>query len=381
MKALILGASGFFGSVVAKRLHEGGVFDGLVLASRDVAKLAPLTSEIGDGATATELDLLDDAALRAALKGVDVVVNAAGAALDTAVPVMASAASSKVSYCDIAAEVGVLLQAERLEQEQDLSGSILLVGAGFHPGVLDLLGRCAISALDEAHGVELFIVGNFPDYGDAAGFVGMFEGGWQGTEGLKTILAGVGLPATVLTGGVRKAIEPGTESRIVTSPDGFDIDFTYFASLEPLALARSHGSLSGAAIRYGAWPSDVYGPLRENARKAMSGEMGVGDALKSVFTAALKKEDRDPKIHFWAEASGLKDGRETKMRAYSNQEWASNGQMLSTTTRVLCFAAEKLAKGEVSQTGLVTAADVLSPEEVFEHLAGGRDTGLIIEEI
>ena len=378
MRTLLLGSSGFFGSMVARLLAQRDCFGSLFLASRDPSKVEGLAKDLGDKVSAVALDILDDVELRRMIATVDLVVNAAGAALDTAVPAMRAAAAAGVSYCDIAAESGVLLQAEDYQDEFLSSGATILVGAGFHPGVTDLLGQVAKANLDEVSALDYYIVGNFPDYGDANAMIGMLEGGWQGTEGLKAIMAGIGLPTTCIKNSERTIFEPGTASLSAETPDGFAVDFTYFSSLEPLALNRTHPEIQDIAIYYGAWPNEVNSVLKKTSREAMTGKKTFGEALNEVFTAAKAEYELNPKVHFWTEAKGKKDGKEVLCQVFSSEPWATNAQMIATTTGVLAFAAEKLATGSIKRKGLVTASDVLSAEEVFLHLSLGKDPALVI---
>jgi saccharopine dehydrogenase-like NADP-dependent oxidoreductase len=378
LRTLLLGSSGFFGSTVARLLAQRDCFGSLFLASRDPSKVEGLAKDLGEKVSSVALDMLDDVELRKMIATVDLVVNAAGATLDTAVPAMRAAAAAGVSYCDIAAESGVLLQAEHYQDEFLSSGATILVGAGFHPGVTDLLGQVASSNLDEVSALDYYVVGNFPDYGDANGMIGMLEGGWEGSEGLKGILAGIGLPCTYIKGSERTIVEPWTTTLRAETPDGFAIDFTYFSTLEPLALNRTHPEIPDIATYYGAWPNEINSVLKKTSREAMTGEKTSSEALKEVFTAAKAEYGLNPKVHFWVEAKGKKDGKEVRCQVFSSEPWATNAQMVATTTGVLAFAAEKLATGSIKRKGLVTAADVLSADEVFPHLSQGKDPGLVI---
>ncbi len=110
----------------------------------------------------------------------------------------------------------------------------------------------------------------------------------------------------------------------------------------------------------------------------MTGAKTSSEALKEVFTAAKAEYGLNPKVHFWVEAKGNKDGKEVRCQVFSSEPWATNAQMVATTTGVLAFAAEKLATGSIKRKGLVTASDVLSADEVFPHLSKGKDPGLVI---
>ncbi len=379
MKALVLGSSGYFGSATARRLAGNPNFEQLILASRDQSKVQGLANELGDAAQTLTLDIFDHQSLKAAAEGVDVVVNVSGATLDTAVPAMRAVAEASTPYCDIAAESGVLLQAEGVEKELDSSGTTLLVGAGFHPGVTDLLGEYAISILDEVHRLEIFIVGNLRDYDDPESAVANFDSGNQGSEALKTLFVSLGLPAYVIKDGTRALVSPREMDLPIATPDGFQIDFTGFSTLEPLAANRRHPDVKNVAILYGAWPNRVNSVLRQVSPKVVSNEMTTASAGRAMYSAALPLEDADPNVQYWVDARGKKDGKDTCCRVYSSKTWATNAHMTATTTGVVCLAAEKLASGEISPSGLVTAAEILTPKEVFSFLAEGEDPEIVVE--
>ena len=96
MRTLLLGSSGFFGSGVARLLAQRDCFGSLYLASRDPSKVEGLANELGDNVSPVAVDMLDDEALRKIIATVDLVVNAAGATFETAVPAMLAAAAAGV---------------------------------------------------------------------------------------------------------------------------------------------------------------------------------------------------------------------------------------------------------------------------------------------
>ena len=378
MRTLLLGSSGFFGSQVAKLLSERDCFGSIYLGSRDASKVEVLAAELGDNVSAITVDIFDNKELTNVVATMDLVVNAAGAALRTAVPAMRAAAAAGISYCDIAAEVDVLLEAERYQREFLSTDATILVGAGFHPGVTDLLAQAAYSNLDEVDELNLHVVGNFSDYGDADGMIAMLAEGWEGTEGLKTIQAGIGLPSTYLKDNLRTTVNPWTTTMAARTPDGVAIDFTHFSTLEPVALNRTLSNVPNIAIYYGAWPNQINPVLKQTSRAVMTDAMTSVEALKEVFIAAKNESQFGPKVHFWADAKGRKDGEEVTCQVFSSQPWATNAQMMATTTGVLAFAAEKLATGTIKKKGLMTAIDALSGDEVFQHLSQSEDPGLVV---
>ena len=87
----------------------------------------------------------------------------------------------------------------------------------------------------------------------------------------------------------------------------------------------------------------------------------------------------DLKIHFWAEAKGTKGGKPATAKVCSRSPWASNANMIATTTGILGYAAEKLAKGEIDGTGLKTASEAFAPEEIFTHLSGEYEPEVTVD--
>ena len=134
-----------------------------------------------------------------------------------------------------------------------------------------------------------------------------------------------------------------------------------------------------SAIYYGAWPNEINSVMRQVAPRAADGEIPSSSALKAIFEAAKNVSEQPPKVHFWAEAAGTLNGKKAQCKVYSEGPWATNANLIATTTGVLTFAAEKLATGSIDQRGLVTASDVLDPDEVFQHLAGSDNSGVVIQ--
>jgi short subunit dehydrogenase-like uncharacterized protein len=134
-QAMIYGASGYSGRLILERALQLGMAP--ILCGRDAGKLARLASR--HGLSHRVASLLDAEALHAALRDVDVVLNAAGPFSATAGPLVAACLRAGVHYLDISGELAVI---ERLSQQHAAArrrGVMVLPGTGFDVVASDCL--------------------------------------------------------------------------------------------------------------------------------------------------------------------------------------------------------------------------------------------------
>lgn len=137
-KLMIYGAAGYTGRMASAHAKAHGLH--LVVAGRvqNGAKLAALAEEIGVEYRLFAAD--DRAALRAALGGIDVLLNCAGPFNRTAEPLMRACIAAGVHYLDITAELDSYRIAEKLDEAAQAAGVMLLPGSG---GSVAMLGSLA----------------------------------------------------------------------------------------------------------------------------------------------------------------------------------------------------------------------------------------------
>jgi NAD(P)-dependent dehydrogenase (short-subunit alcohol dehydrogenase family) len=379
MKALIIGATGLFGSATTRLLIDSIEFDEVTVASRSQARATELADSLGDNTRACEINFDNSESLDRACALADVVVNASGPAIETCLPVMLACARVGSNYCDISAETEVLLLAEGHQKMFQDAGISLVLGAGHHPGVLDLLGMAAASSLDQARSVDLFIAGTLADYADPDTIIDAVNGGWDGSEGLKTIVASTGSPSTCIEDGARLNLTPGQRQLTTQTPDDYTLDFSHWATMEALSVQKVFPSLDRAGIYYGLWPSTAQVALVAGSTEAVAGRCRPGDVIASMFEALKADSIPGPRIHFWARAKGTLDGKPCSVTAYSPQDWASNRNIHATTTRALAWVARCLARGDLDNAGLVTCAQSFKPGEFFAALAAPDSVNLKLD--
>jgi len=379
MKALVLGATGMYGSEAARLLCSTSSFDEIYIGSRDLSKASDLAGKLGEKATPVLVDLGDLPRLDETVANVNVVVNANGAALQTALPAIHSAVRMKKNYCDLSAEADVLLQAEKHSQEIRASGITVLLGAGHHPGVLDLLGVKASMALDELKSVDMYIAGTLADYADPDTIISAVDAGWGGTEGLKTIIYSTGADSISVAAGKRVTLAAGEHQFTVRNPEGIALDFTHWASMEALSIHRAFPEIDGATISYGLWPRSGQSAMVRDCARVCAEEMKAAEVIRAMFQQLKVDNTPPPRIQFWATATGTRGNKSCTATAYSVEDWASNRSILATTTRGLAFAAEALARDQITKKGLATCPEAFAPDDYFAAVAPEGKVNLCVE--
>ncbi|MCA7996828.1 saccharopine dehydrogenase family protein [Burkholderia metallica] len=135
MTVAVYGATGHTGRFVVAELARRGL--GAIRIGRDAARLAQAD---GDPATARVAAVDDPAALDAALRGADAVINCAGPFVDTALPLADAALRAGIPYLDLSAEQpSVLALAEHCDTRARAAGVTVVPAAAYYGGLADLL--------------------------------------------------------------------------------------------------------------------------------------------------------------------------------------------------------------------------------------------------
>jgi hypothetical protein len=150
-KILILGGTGYTGTLVARHLLERS--DAAVtIATRHLDKAQAFASELnqqhpGARAAAAYADAADVGSLRAAFLGHDLVVVAAPTTAYTE-NVARAALEVGADYLDVQLSAKKVSLLQSLTSEIEHAGRTFITEAGFHPGLPSALVRCAATQLD-----------------------------------------------------------------------------------------------------------------------------------------------------------------------------------------------------------------------------------------
>ncbi len=145
---MIYGAYGFTGRLILEEAVRRGHKP--ILAGRDRRQIEDLAKRHGLQSHVLSLD--DPAALRATVRGRDLVVNAAGPIAETGPKLITACLDVGTAYMDVSGEFHHLQFVEALDARAKQAGIALLTGAGFGVTYGDCLARYALDRLPGGNG-------------------------------------------------------------------------------------------------------------------------------------------------------------------------------------------------------------------------------------
>ena len=175
---------------------------------------------------------------------------------------------------------------------------------------------------------------------------------------LQTLLDELTMKPVVLRDGSPVEIEPLS--------DGGTVDFG-----EPIGEAETIYTLHSEMRTFGqasaaARPASGCGLKRRAAGHAPRADRGLGGRGRAQAPEALPPSASTVSVHL-VEASG--DGRAVRVRAVTEpmEEWGIGGGVVSTATPVSA-AVRLLARGEISERGVLPPESCVDPEALFAEL-------------
>jgi saccharopine dehydrogenase-like NADP-dependent oxidoreductase len=143
-RVLLLGA-GNIGAAISALLTETGDFT-VCVGDREEAALAALASEV----RTRHVDVQDEASLRAALAGNDVVINALPYYLS--LPIARAARAQRVHYFDLTEDVSTAREIRDIAED---AGSAFVPQCGLAPGFISIVANDLVSRFEKPHRVRL----------------------------------------------------------------------------------------------------------------------------------------------------------------------------------------------------------------------------------
>jgi saccharopine dehydrogenase-like protein len=219
---LLLGAAGSSGRLVGRELAARGF--SIRLAGRRLEPLAGLADELSAAGTTVDsvaLDVMDAAALRAAVAQARLVLTTVGPFVRYAGPVLDACLEARISYVDIANEFTAVRGVLERDAQLRTGGITAVTGAGFGPGGSESLVLGLVKELGETP--ELVRVATVPANSHVSAGVRetiaalLPEGATTYVDGA-LVQAPFGTGATVLNvGGVRRNMLPGPAGDLETA--------------------------------------------------------------------------------------------------------------------------------------------------------------------
>ncbi|HYO71870.1 MAG TPA: saccharopine dehydrogenase NADP-binding domain-containing protein [Archangium sp.] len=222
---LLYGATGYTGRLLARAASERGLRP--ILGGRDEPRLATLASELGLEYRVARLE----AGLDEALRGVQVVLHAAGPFSSTCRPMVDACLRAGVHYLDLSGEVAAIESVFQRGGDARRRGVMLMPGAGFDVVPSDCL---ALHLSRQVRGARRLVLG-------ISGLEMISRGSFR------TLAEGAGQSILIRQGGRILELVPGSLQR--------ELDF---GSGPRTSLAMSWGDVSTAYYSTGIPDIEVY---------------------------------------------------------------------------------------------------------------------------
>jgi saccharopine dehydrogenase-like NADP-dependent oxidoreductase len=146
MKVVVLGGYGHYGRYIARKLAERSVVSTLVVAGRSLEKAQAQAGLLGAKAMAARIDLFETADVPDAVRGANLIVNAAGPDHLTVVPALRLAIAAGADYCDLNISWLATEEALAMSQDAQAAGITAITGIGAFPGLFSLLAMQGLAA-------------------------------------------------------------------------------------------------------------------------------------------------------------------------------------------------------------------------------------------
>jgi saccharopine dehydrogenase-like NADP-dependent oxidoreductase len=156
-KIIVLGGCGGIGSVAARTLAATDYFDEILLGENRYEAACAFASELGEKASAVQVDANDPESLKAAMEGCDLVLNCVGPFYTYGPPILAAAIRSGINYVDVCDDLDATERMLELDGEARAAGVSALIGMGNSPGLANVIARwCADTMLDQVEEVNIY---------------------------------------------------------------------------------------------------------------------------------------------------------------------------------------------------------------------------------
>ena len=157
MKVLVLGG-GAQGSACAFDLARSERVEEVAVADLDVSTPAPFLSPyVGKGLRFLEVDASDAAALEAAMARFDVVACALPYHFN--LPASRAAVAAGAHFCDLGGNTEIVNRQLELDEEARSAGVSVVPDCGLAPGMVNILAKGGIDALEETRDVRIYVGG------------------------------------------------------------------------------------------------------------------------------------------------------------------------------------------------------------------------------
>ncbi len=378
MRIIVLGGCGAMGSEATRDLATTSDFEEIVIADADLPRAQALAAELGGGRVrAIHADANDESALTESLLGFDVVANCT--VYHFGLTVTRAAIKAGVNYLDLGGLFNTPRQLE-LDEVARRAGVTVCLGCGATPGVTNLMARRGADQLDLVDEVHIAFAS------------------------FRSIAPSPGLLDTVLD-----EFSPG--SRRFFWKEGEFIEVPAFSGAKQVRFAEPVGEIETYYVPHsethtihrfidkgvrlvdvrGTWGPGIMRALRVFADLGLTAEIatqfnGQSLPMKQFLRAHILEHaadfDGDGEWAFFlnVQVLGQKDSRSLKLEYITSHPLRANWGTAVTAKMTgipTSIAAQKLASGEFTRTGVMAPEACFDPQSFFDELAR---RGIAVEE-
>jgi lysine 6-dehydrogenase len=371
MKMLVLGA-GLQGSACAFDLLQDKDVTEVRLADIRVGELEPfLAPYSGRRLIPTPLDVRDEEAVQALMRGSDAVMSALPYYLNYDMAVCA--VDSGVHFCDLGGNTEIVFKQKTLHDRAKAEGVSVIPDCGLAPGMVNILAEYGIRQLDLVDAVRIY-VGGLPQKPEP-------PLNYQIVYSLEGVLDYYTTLSWVLRGGKRTRVKALSEREPVTFPE----------PIGTLEAFHTAGGLSTMAFRYeGRIPTMEYKTLRYPGHAALMEsirELGLldldpvdvkghrvvpRDAFIATVGPRLNKPHGRDLVALRVVAQGTKGGKPKtvgwELLAYFDEKHGISA-MEQTTGFSLAITGMMQVRKQVTGAGVLTPDEAIPAERYVAELA------------
>jgi len=392
-RVLVIGGAGDMGRHTCRLLASFDFIKELTVAGLETATARKFVATLDGIAQFQELDIMDETALREAIRNADVVVNTAGPFFVLGRRVAEAALAEQTHYLDICDDPEPTEEILALGDAAKEAGITMIVGLGLSPGVSNLLAAAAAKELDTIKKIDTTW--------DVAATYSVDDGYIAPVDDTRTPAAAIhgmhmcSTDATWLDDSVWTKAAP-MEPYEVNLPDGRSFKGWSVAHPESVTMPLTYSTLQQSRNLM-TGPDALFGGMQTYRDRIRSGEISVEAAAaetgKRMKTSVLAPEveanmiaDRDASAPrtppcFSAIVYGEKAGQSAHSASWINR--LPPGGMGAGTGIPVALGVQLLQDGKITKRGAFAPEGAIEPGDFFElyerHCTTGNGKVPLIE--